>query len=564
MSIKRSISKGCPQGSCSGPGFWNIFYNPLLTLKYTRNTKVIAFADDLLLAVKGRSNLELENYANLELQKITNWAKENKIKFNDQKSKMLIITRRKPQIQREINIYLNNRKLNQEETIKYLGIIIDRKFSFNQHIEHVTQKSTKLIHALSRSARVTWGLNSDVMRIIYKGAILPLLSYGAPVWEEAIRKRFNIVKLQRVQRLINLKIAKAYRTTSSDALCILTKNQPILIELQQMVKISRIKKEQNWEEKIVDAITPYTLWPHPAEVVEIKEKQDGWNYKVSIYTDGSKGDSGVGSGIAIYLDHVITYQLQYRLHEKCSNNQAEQFAILKALEHLESLQEIQSTQKNAAIHTDSRITLESLRNSNNHLHLIERIRQQIRKLEQLSWSLHFTWVKAHVGNEGNELADCLAKQAASNDELPVSYSRIPASVILQELRVESSSNWESEWIQSKKGAVTKSFFPSVKVRLKLNIPLNTNTTTFLTGHGKLGSYYYRFKIKDNPSCSCGAEVQTVDHVLFECSKLETERAKFISDMLSKKGKWTFTKTKLMLEHTKSFIDFLNAINLETI
>jgi hypothetical protein len=39
---QRKISKGCPQGSASGPGFWKLQYNSFLNLEYMKNTKVIA------------------------------------------------------------------------------------------------------------------------------------------------------------------------------------------------------------------------------------------------------------------------------------------------------------------------------------------------------------------------------------------------------------------------------------------------------------------------------------------------------------------------------------------
>ena len=60
------------------------------------------------------------------------------------------------------------------------------------------------------------------MYTIYKGAILPLLLYGAPVWIEALEKECNKTIYNRVQRLINIKIAKGLRTTSNEALCTLT------------------------------------------------------------------------------------------------------------------------------------------------------------------------------------------------------------------------------------------------------------------------------------------------------------------------------------------------------
>jgi len=78
-----------PQGSCCGPGLWNIQYNSLLTLKYTNYTKGVAFADDLVIIIKAESIREAENIANVELSKISAWAVNNKIRFNEHKSKCL-------------------------------------------------------------------------------------------------------------------------------------------------------------------------------------------------------------------------------------------------------------------------------------------------------------------------------------------------------------------------------------------------------------------------------------------------------------------------------------------
>jgi len=155
---QRHISKGCPQGSASGPGFWNILYKSLLNLEYRQTTKVIAYADDLMVLIKGSNQVEVENYANIETQKITNWGRNNKMSFNDQKSKVMIITKKKPKNRRDIKIFLNNKKIQQADTIKYLGITSDRRFTFNQHTDKITGKSLKIVHALSTSAKINWGL----------------------------------------------------------------------------------------------------------------------------------------------------------------------------------------------------------------------------------------------------------------------------------------------------------------------------------------------------------------------------------------------------------------------
>ena len=72
---------------------WNIFYNSPLKLKFTSSTKIRAFADDFLLLRRGETVSEIENIANLELTKISNWARENKFLFNEKKSKAMLKTR---------------------------------------------------------------------------------------------------------------------------------------------------------------------------------------------------------------------------------------------------------------------------------------------------------------------------------------------------------------------------------------------------------------------------------------------------------------------------------------
>jgi len=59
------------------------------------------------------------------------------------------------------------------------------------------------------------------LKTIYTGGILPLLLYEAPVWINAINKASYKLKFTRVQRLINIRLARAYRTVSNEALSLL-------------------------------------------------------------------------------------------------------------------------------------------------------------------------------------------------------------------------------------------------------------------------------------------------------------------------------------------------------
>jgi len=70
INIERRVTKGCPQGSCCGPTFWNLLYNSIFNPAFANLTKVIAFADDLTILTKEESIVEAESYTNLELKKI--------------------------------------------------------------------------------------------------------------------------------------------------------------------------------------------------------------------------------------------------------------------------------------------------------------------------------------------------------------------------------------------------------------------------------------------------------------------------------------------------------------
>ena len=155
----------------------------------------------------------------------------------------MLVSRRKRKEPKAIKIYLNNRILEQQvPTIKYLGIIRDKKLKFKEHITYVAERCMKLIHNLSRSAKLAWGLKHEALKTIYKGAIQPLLLYGAPVWIDAMKYEHNIEKNIRVQRLINLRMAKAYRTISSEALYTPTGITPIIIIKEVAIKQNTLGK----------------------------------------------------------------------------------------------------------------------------------------------------------------------------------------------------------------------------------------------------------------------------------------------------------------------------------
>jgi len=123
-------------------------------------------------------------------------------------------------------------------------------------------------------------------------------------------------------------------------------------------------------------------WLHPAGTVRITEFPE--DEEKQIYTDGSKNDNGIVAGIAIFIKGKLEHQLKYKLHNNCSNNQAEQMAIVKAIEAIENIYNRDSRRRTATIYTDSRVTVQSLKNHRNHKNFIEEIRKKSNRTGETS------------------------------------------------------------------------------------------------------------------------------------------------------------------------------------
>ena len=61
-------------------------------------------------------------------------------------------------------------------------------------------------------------------------------------------------------------------------------------------------------------------------------------------------------------------------------------------------------------------------------------------MQRTNWTVEFSWVKAHVGIYGNELADQLAKATACDRDTIVSFKRIPKSTLYSEIEEEATQN----------------------------------------------------------------------------------------------------------------------------
>ena len=160
--------------------------------------------------------------------------------------------------------------------------------------------------------------------MVYEVALVPLMTYGAPVWEEAATKQRYLRKMQSVQRLTNMKIAKAYRTISFEAACLMAGIPPIGILIAGRIQLYKGKHGIGSSEFECDMPLPVTERHHSARRVTIRDTSAQKTYPTETYTDGSK----VGDKVAIFSDKRVVTQYKHRLQTCCSNNQANRWQFL--------------------------------------------------------------------------------------------------------------------------------------------------------------------------------------------------------------------------------------------
>jgi len=358
--------------------------------------------------------------------------------------------------------------------------------------------------------------------------------------------------------MMNIKIAKAFRTLSYEASCVLAAIRPIQLAVEEKVRTYAATYNNIEYDEPLDV----RYWPHPVERPLIRSPTEISNNVINIFTDGSKIGGKVGAAAVIMKDDIVLHQSKYRLHERCSNNQAEQVAILKALEHIQNLQLTEDAEKIILVNTDSKVTLATLQNRKKHYILIENIRKAMKRLENQQWTVLFNWVKAHVGIEGNEMADRLAKKAATDDighlVYDMCYNKTTISEIARQEAEKIIAKWQIKWDATTKGRATKQYFPSVTERLKMNLRLSPKLTAMLNGHGKTKACLNRFKIIQSPECSCKHGDQRTDHPLYDCEILGKERETLIA-YTSREEDRTARKRESVDKYLKQFTNVANFI-----
>lgn len=102
-----------------------------------------------------------------------------KLSLNIDKSNFVIFHPPQRKLPFHVTFSLNGINLNQEFSIKYLGIIIDSNLSWKSHVSHIAKKIKRNIGIFSK---LHYYVNLDILVQLYYALMYPFLTYGLISW----------------------------------------------------------------------------------------------------------------------------------------------------------------------------------------------------------------------------------------------------------------------------------------------------------------------------------------------------------------------------------------------
>ena len=526
VSSTRAVTMGCPQGSVSGPGFWNILINTLLEIPLESHSYQQAFADDTVALISSDSFQGLRPLVNEYLTRVTAWGDSVKLTFNPSKTSIMIFpelfwnggricNRSNPKCSHRFK--MGRQFLEITDQIKYLGVIIDNKLSWIPHIKAFADRLKSFFFAMRGIARASWGLSTQAQKIIYRAIFEPIAAYCSSAYYLALNTPTKTRFLISAQRAALLQITGAFRDTSNDALPVLAGVLPIHLLIKERANLYLLKKGISGTEVSLPPLelkAKYFSGSHPAmrESFRLDSSSTLPATKYTIFTDGSKAINAVGSAFVVYKGNNLIISKQFALSPCCSAFQAELLSILRATELIRN-----NGYREVAIITDSQAAIQALTSYNPTHPLVRRI---VDTLQHSNVILH--WTPSHSGVPGNELADKLAKEAfesCTNTE----YEAFPLTSAKRLLRYATIDKWNYLWSFSEKGRQLFAFFPDVNSRLQTQVFPDFYTSQLLTGHGLYYHHYKRMGRSSASTCRCGLAEDTVEHLVFECILLALHR-----------------------------------------
>ena len=165
---------GVPQGSYLGPILFLIFIDDIV--KFIKISQILLFADDIKLFNK------IDNYADhvhlqSDLKNITKWCSLNKLNLNFNKCFPISFGR---SISFNFEYQITDAVVCQKtDAITDLGVIMDQKLNFNDHISSVVSKANRSWGLIQRHSG---SFNLNTTRMLYFSFVKSIVMFASNIW----------------------------------------------------------------------------------------------------------------------------------------------------------------------------------------------------------------------------------------------------------------------------------------------------------------------------------------------------------------------------------------------
>lgn len=268
---------------------------------------------------------------------------------------------------------------------------------------------------------------------------------------------------------------------------------------------------------------------------------DHYRDHIHVYTDGSTTNDGSTSAFVIPSMQV---KKRIRLSHRTSSTAAELYAIFASVEYIKDVE----PKNQWVICTDSKAALDALSSINSRspaYALVYQVADMIDRAISNGHSLKLQWIPGHSGISGNMEADKLATSAHALERIRgIPFSKTDIKYLIAHHSKEMAVDiWFNEAGRQSTLFVVD---PELRFYIPSDIPRKFETMLHRLRLNVAFTREFRYKINEieDPKCSCGQDVETIEHLFFNCPRFDRNRSqlKVRFDILDKRP---FTINKLL-------------------